>query len=469
MSFMPARQGRFISAAELAEAEAARLAETRAKAPKPPAAPPPESPPEPRTRIAAALRQRREGQGAPPPPCAEPAPAPADLTPAAATSPDPAPAASPAPANFPALVEDLPGDETRAPQTQFTLDLRIAFLEALAVSGSVRSAARRVKISHQSVYRARRSSAPFGRAWDAAMVIARGQAEALLADYAMSGVEEEVWYHGEIVGTRRRVSDRLLLAHLGRLDRMRTDARIEALAEDFDGLLHRMRAGEPIDVDVGEGAMPAAAGPRPSPPTSARPEPVEGHSPNHTPGTQEILSPGQCNTRSMSPYGDKQKQAPDGDKQKQAPDEGTLPQREERHPDEPPCDCIAARNGTDGGRPHYRMGKDGFEPVLSAKGEGPCCGEPRWPSCRACPHYPPVARLLNEMEDQRPLDAPEPDELGGDPAQIEECQIAAFEAGDEDWWRYGVDFVAYAKNEFGDWAPIEDQDEGHKGGASVPK
>ena len=457
MSFMPARQGRFISAAELAAAEAARRAETRAKAAKPPAAPTPESPAEPRTRSAAALRQRGEGQGAPPEPCAEPAPAPApaDLTPAATASPGPAPAASPAPANFPALVEDLPGDETRAPQTQFTLDLRIAFLEALAVSGSVRSAARRVKVSHQSVYRARRSSAPFGRAWDAAMVIARGQAEALLADYAMSGVEEEVWYHGEIVGTRRRVSDRLLLAHLGRLDRMRTDARIEALAEDFDGLLHRMRAGEPIDVDLGEGAKPAAAGPD----TSARPGPVEGHGANHTPGAPEILSPGQCNTRSMSPYGDRQKQAQDQD---------ATPPREERHPDEPPCDCIAARNGTDGGRPHYRMGKDGFEPVLSAKGEGPCCGEPRWPSCRACPHYPPVARLLNEMEDQRPLDAPEPDELGGDPAQIEECQIAAFEAGDEDWWRYGVDFIAYAKNEFGDWAPIEDQDEGNTGGASGP-
>ena len=452
MSFMPARQGRFISAAELAEAEAARRAETRAKAAKAPAAPPSESPAEPRGRGAAALRRRGEGQGATPEPFAQPTPAPADLTSAAAAaSPDPAPTASPAPASFPALVEDLPGDETRAPQTQFTLDLRIAFLEALAVSGSVRSAARRVKVSHQSVYRARRSSAPFGRAWDAAMVIARGQAEALLADYAMSGVEEEVWYHGEIVGTRRRVSDRLLLAHLGRLDRMRTDARIEALAEDFDGLLHRMRAGEPIDVDVGEGAMPAAAGPRPSPPTSARPEPVEGHSPNLTPGTPEILSPGQCNTRSMSAA------------------EDAAPQREERHPDEPPCDCIAARNGTDGGRPHYRMGKDGFEPVLSAKGEGPCFGEPRWPSCRACPHYPPVARLLNEMEDRRPLDAPEPDELGGDPAQIEECQIAAFEAGDEDWWRYGADFVAYAKNEFGDWAPLEDEQEGDTGGASGPQ
>ena len=44
-----------------------------------------------------------------------------------------------------------------------------------------------------------------------------------------------------------------------------------------------------------------------------------------------------------------------------------------------------------------------------------------------------------------------------------------FSAGDEDWWRYGADFVAYAKNEFGDWAPIEDQDEGHSGGASGPQ
>ena len=55
------------------------------------------------------------------------------------------------------------------------------------------------------------------------------------------------------------------------------------------------------------------------------------------------------------------------------------------------------------------------------------------------------------------------------PSSQHRRQIAAFEAGDEDWWRYGVDFVAYAKNEFGDWAPIEDQDEGHAGGTSGPQ
>ena len=72
MSFMPARQGRFISAAELAEAEAARLAETRAKAAKPPAAPIPENPAEPRARIGAALRQRGKGRALRPNPAHNP-------------------------------------------------------------------------------------------------------------------------------------------------------------------------------------------------------------------------------------------------------------------------------------------------------------------------------------------------------------------------------------------------------------
>ncbi len=172
---------------------------------------------------------------------------------------------------LPALIADLPGDDSRAPQTQFTLDLRIAFLESLAVTGSVRSAAKRTRVSHQTVYRARRSSAAFGRAWDAALVVARAQAEARLADCAMEGYEEEVWYHGEMVGTRTRFSQRLLLAHLGRLDRIRSDDRIDALAEDFDAMIARMRAGDAIDVA----------------PESA------SHGVN-------IPSPGQCNRRSMS-------------------------------------------------------------------------------------------------------------------------------------------------------------------------
>lgn len=49
-------------------------------------------------------------------------------------------------------------DDARAPQTQFVAERQVAFLEALAVTGSVRGAARRVGVSHQTCYRARRWS-----------------------------------------------------------------------------------------------------------------------------------------------------------------------------------------------------------------------------------------------------------------------------------------------------------------------
>ena len=190
------------------------------------------------------------------------------------------------------LYDDLYAEDPRAPQTQFVLERQIAFLEVLAVSGSVRAAARRVKVSHQTCYRARRGSAAFGRAWDAALVIARAQAEAKLADYAMAGVREEVWYHGELVGYRTRFSERLLLAHLARLDRMRGDERVEALAEDFDAMLQRMRSGQGIEEAA---CVPAEAG-------TSGVGALHKEAPAFA-GEQvrsEISASGQCNRRSMS-------------------------------------------------------------------------------------------------------------------------------------------------------------------------
>lgn len=327
------------------------------------------------------------------------------------------------PAPHPLILHpDLFAEDPRAPQTQFVPERQVAFLEALAVSGSVRSAARRAQVSHQTCYRARRGSAAFGRAWDAALVIARGAAEAHLADYAMHGVEEEVWYHGEHVGTRRRVSDRLLLAHLARLDRMRSDARIEALAEDFDAMLLRMRRGQPIELD----------------PIEVAPDPlVEPVAPGPVAEAPGFSSPGPCNTRSMS-----------------------------RHT-EPPCDCVGARHGADGGQRHYTMTARGLEPVCNLAGEGPCCDRPRWPDCEDCVHYPPEARLLDAMADERPADAPSLAELGGSREEIERCQMAAFEARDEDWWRYGAGWVLYTRAAGGGWVPEEEIAQGAKPAADA--
>ena len=309
-------------------------------------------------------------------------------------------------ANHPIILHtDLHAEDDRAPQTQFVVERQVAFLEALATTGSVRAAARRARVSHQTCYRARRASAGFGRAWDAALVVARGAAEAKLADYAMNGIEEEVWYHGEHRGERRRFSDRLLLAHLARLDRMRGDERIEALAEDFDGMILRLRRGEPIEPEV--------ADPGPAGPAQER---------------REDSSPGPCNRRSMS-------QAPSRVMSPATSEESARTAPASDLPDlgEPPCDCVGARFGTDRGQKHYRRGARGPEPVPNIAGEGPCCDAPDWPECRDCPHYPPLVRILREMEEDRPADAPAPHQQG-DAETVEGVQFEAFCAGLAQWW-----------------------------------
>lgn len=126
-------------------------------------------------------------------------------------------------------------------QQPFTPDRQERFLEQLSLSGNVRLACRAVSIAPNTAYRWRQSSAEFADGWDRALVSARAAVEQVLADRALNGIEEPVFYHGEEIARRRRYSDRLLLAHLARLD---------ALAERIehqDEVHHAevMREGEP--------------------------------------------------------------------------------------------------------------------------------------------------------------------------------------------------------------------------------
>jgi hypothetical protein len=126
------------------------------------------------------------------------------------------------------------------PHNAFTPERRVRFCDALAVAGNVRAACAQVGVSAEAAYKARRRDPLFARAWDAALVLARRHAEAVLADRALNGVEEQVFYRGEEVARRRRFDARLLLAHLERLDR-RCGGRLEELAEDrFDEMLAAM-------------------------------------------------------------------------------------------------------------------------------------------------------------------------------------------------------------------------------------
>lgn len=175
--------------------------------------------------------------------------------------------------NLPALLEQLPDGDTRKPLLELTPAVMREFLEALAVVGSVRSAARVARVSHQTVYRARRASPAFRRCWDAALLQALPHAEDALATRAIDGVEEKVFYHGEEIGTRRRHDPRLLLAHIGRLDRLAARSDVADLSDRFDEALDALEKGEPL-------------------PGAACGEPGADAGKN--------VSPEPCNTRSMS-------------------------------------------------------------------------------------------------------------------------------------------------------------------------
>ena len=128
----------------------------------------------------------------------------------------------------------------------FSREDQAFFLDRLAQCGNVLAAARATGVSRSTAYRMRRACARFARLWDAALLLARPQVEAVLADRALNGVEETIFYHGEAVATRRRYDARLLLAHLGRLDRLAKDCAASDAAAEFDLELNELAKEEEI-------------------------------------------------------------------------------------------------------------------------------------------------------------------------------------------------------------------------------
>lgn len=160
----------------------------------------------------------------------------------------------------------------------FHRERQVRFLEALSVTGNVRSACRSACIAPQTAYRARRACGEFALAWDGALVAARAATAEVLADRALNGMDEPVFYHGEEVARRRRYCSRLLLAHLARLDRMAEDSALDAMASDFDGVLARFAAGEAVRVDNSKGSSGwAEVGDSPDAEAQAAAEEAEGH------------------------------------------------------------------------------------------------------------------------------------------------------------------------------------------------
>lgn len=114
----------------------------------------------------------------------------------------------------------------RARADGWTPRRQAAFLAQLALTRSVREAARRVGMARETAYRlrAKPGAESFAAAWDAVLGRAEeGQKRKVtpdeLARRASSGLLKPMIYAGQYVGIMRKPDNSALLAHLAQLDR----------------------------------------------------------------------------------------------------------------------------------------------------------------------------------------------------------------------------------------------------------
>ncbi|MEM8697376.1 MAG: hypothetical protein AAGE05_15245 [Pseudomonadota bacterium] len=92
------------------------------------------------------------------------------------------------------------------------------FLHALARTGCVRDACAIANISTTSAYRYRARDAGFADAWERALTEVLPVLEAAAFERAVEGVDEPIVRGGEVVTTRKRYSDAILVTLLKRAD-----------------------------------------------------------------------------------------------------------------------------------------------------------------------------------------------------------------------------------------------------------
>jgi hypothetical protein len=114
---------------------------------------------------------------------------------------------------------------TRARADGWTAMRQAAFLGALAETGSVRAAARRVGMARETAYRLRRrlGAESFAAAWDAVLGrLAEARRKVTpeeLARRALHGLLKQHMYGGRHVGTGRKPDNSAHLSYLAQLDR----------------------------------------------------------------------------------------------------------------------------------------------------------------------------------------------------------------------------------------------------------
>lgn len=89
-----------------------------------------------------------------------------------------------------------------------------AFLERLAATGNVTDCAAALRLARPTLYRHRKEDSEFAQAWNEAIELAVEVLEDEAKRRAVDGVEEPVYYKGEVCGTVRKYSDTLLIVLL---------------------------------------------------------------------------------------------------------------------------------------------------------------------------------------------------------------------------------------------------------------
>jgi hypothetical protein len=129
------------------------------------------------------------------------------------TTPEPDPPQHPASTRATTLPAFTPVPRKKKRHNGWTPQRQRLFVEALADTGSVKSAARSVGLTPESAYYLRRQpgAEEFRKAWEAALDIGMQRIEDVAMDRALNGVEQPVFAYGEFVGTRRVYNDQLLM------------------------------------------------------------------------------------------------------------------------------------------------------------------------------------------------------------------------------------------------------------------
>lgn len=137
-------------------------------------------------------------------------------------------------------------------RTERTAKKRAAFLSSLIETGGNVSRACEVSgTARQRVYEWRAADPAFATAWDEAVEAGTDELEEEARRRAYEGVDEPVFYQGEMCGTIRKYSDTLLIFLLKgrRPDKYRENVRTEHTGKD-GGPIRLVKAEEMTDDEL---------------------------------------------------------------------------------------------------------------------------------------------------------------------------------------------------------------------------